>query len=78
MPRKPEKPLSLRWNLYVNEDDKLNYLLALAKCGKQQCQSAGVRAFMHLYAQDETVRNKVNDIIDNYIVYKDNGSISKL
>lgn len=80
MPRKPSKTEALdkKWNLYVNEIDKADYLIALAKSGKSRCQSAGVRAFMYLYANDEEVRNKVNAIIDDYLVYKDNGSPSLL
>ena len=67
MPRKPDNTLKL-WNLYIDENDKLHYLLELTKSGKQRCQSAGIRAMMHLYTVDEDVRNKVNSIIDNFVV----------
>lgn len=69
---------SKKWNLFVNEIEKSEYLAALAKSGKFRAQSAGVRAFMYLYVNDQDVRNKVNAIIDNFIVYKDNGDPSLL
>lgn len=66
------------WNFYVNEIEKCDYLVALKKSGKPKAQSAGIRAMMHLYCLDEDFRNKVNTIIDNFIVYKKNGEISHL
>lgn len=67
-----------KWNMYVNEIEKLEYLKALIANGHANAQSAGVRAFMFLYANDEVVRDKVNAIIDDYIVYKANGETSRL
>ena len=67
-----------RWNFYVNEIDKAEFLIALTKSGKQKCQSAALRAFMYLYANDERVREKVNSIVDDFLVYKENGTISLL
>ena len=67
-----------KWNFYVNEIDKNEFLLQLVKCGKGRCQSAAIRAFMYLYIHDETVRNKINDIVDDFLVYKENGETSKL
>jgi hypothetical protein len=69
---------SKKWNLFENEIEKTEYIVALVKSGKSRAQSAGVRAFMHLYATDEDVRNKVNAIIDDFIVYKENGKPSLL
>lgn len=69
---------SKMWNFYVNEIEKCNYLLALNKCGKPRAQSAGIRALMFLYCSDIEVQNKVNTIIDDFIVYKKNGEISQL
>lgn len=69
---------SLNWNFYVNKIDKMNYLLALTKNGKSRCQSAGIRALMHLYINDPEVQSKVNDIIDDFLVYKQDGTISKM
>ena len=69
---------SKKWNLFVNEIEKSEYLIALAKSGKSRAQSAGVRAFMYLYVNDPDIRNKVNEIIDDFIVYKDNGEPSLL
>ena len=69
---------SKKWNLFVNEIEKSEYLITLAKSGKLRAQSAGVRAFMHLYVNDPEVRDKVNAIIDDFIVYKDNGEPSLL
>lgn len=66
------------WNLYVNEIEKLEYLKKLVECGKPKCQSAAVRAFMHLYVTDDMVRNKVNSIVDNYVIYNSNDTISRL
>ena len=66
------------WNFYVNEIEKCNYLLALNKAGKPRAQSAGIRALMYLYVNDIEVHNKVNTIIDDFIVYKKNGEISQL
>jgi hypothetical protein len=67
-----------KWNMYVNEIEKMEYLMALTKAGKSRCQSAAVRAFMYLYANDEVVREKVNAIVDDYIVYKENGESSQM
>lgn len=67
-----------KWNMYVNEIDKMEYLMALTKAGKSRCQSAAVRAFMYLYVNDKVVQDKVNAIVDNYIVYKENGDSSQL
>lgn len=80
MPRKPDdnQKLDKRWNFFVNENEKLEFLLALAKNGKQQCQSAALRAFMYLYANDDEVKNKIHNIIKDFIVYKRNGKISVL
>lgn len=70
--------MSDRWNFYVDEKDKVEYTIALAKSGKQKAQSAGLRAFMYLYINDSEVRDKINSIIDNFIVYKANNKISKM
>ena len=80
MPRKVDNTTNhyKKWNMYVNEIEKAKYLLALTKAGKARGQSAAVRAFMFLYANDEVVREKVNAIVDRYLVYNDNGSESKL
>ena len=73
-----ENEKNLKWNFYVNKIDKMNYLLALTKCGKTRCQSAGIRALMHLYINDPEVQKKVNDIVDDFIVYKQEGTTSCL
>lgn len=57
------------WSMYINEIDKLEYIMELAKIGKSRSQAAGVRALMHLYVTDEDVRNKTNAIIDDYILF---------
>lgn len=67
-----------KWNLYVNEIEKLKYLKALVKAGHPRAQSAGIRAMMHLYVTDSDVREKVNSIIEDYIIYKKDGSTSQL
>ena len=67
-----------RWNFYVNEIEKCKYLEALKKSGKSKAQSAGIRALMYLYVNDIEVRNKVNTVIDDFLVYKQNGEISQL
>ena len=80
MPRKVDVNTShdKKWNLYVNEVEKLEYLSALIAAGHRDAQSAGVRAMMHLYVTDPVVRDKVNAIIDDFIVYKKDGNPSKL
>lgn len=80
MPRKPNdfNKLDKRWNFYVNEIDKAKFILELVKAGFPNCQSAAMRAFMHLYANDEVVREKANAIMEDYIVYKKNGNESLL
>lgn len=67
-----------RWNFYVNEIDKANFLIALTKSGKQKCQSAALRAFMYLYTNDESIKEKINSIVDDFLVYKENGTVSLL
>ena len=67
-----------KWNLYVNEIEKLNYLKALVEAGHPRAQSAGIRAMMHLYVTDINVREKVNSIIEDYIIYNKDGSTSQL
>ena len=78
MPRQPDKfnCCDKKWNFYVNEIDKSNYLLELAKAGKSRCQSAGLRALMFLYTTDEVVKNKVNAIVDEFLIVKENGKPS--
>lgn len=80
MPRKTtvETAHDKKWNLYVNEIEKLEYLKALIASGHNNAQSAGVRAFMHLYVTDPEYRAKTNAIIDDYIVYKKDGNPSQL
>ncbi len=80
MPRKPEPGTELgkKWNMYVNEHERLEYMLALAESGHPRAQAAGIRAFMFLYVNDKEVRDKVNKIIDDFIVYKQNGDSSIL
>lgn len=80
MPRKVDKlqALNQQWNLFVNPVDKAEFMLALTKSGKTRAAAAAVRAFMHLYATDNIVRDKVNNIIDDYIIYKDSGDKSIL
>lgn len=74
MPKK--KDFNVKWNFYTSLTSKLDYVLALAKSGKQRQQSAGLRAMMDLYVNDPIVRDKVNAIIDDYAIYKQNGEIS--
>ena len=80
MPRtpSPDKALPKKWNLYVNEADKAEYLLALVKNGKASCQSAAVRAFMWLYVHDPEIQEKINKIVDSFLVYKDHGDVSQM
>lgn len=67
-----------KWNLYVNEIEKVKYLKALVEAGHPKAQAAGIRAMMHLYVTDSDVRKKVNSIIEDYIIYKKDGSTSQL
>ena len=80
MPRQPNQleACDKKWNFYVNEADKVNYLIALSNSGKQRCQSAGLRAMMHLYSVDTDFRDKVNQVIDNYLIYRESGKPSHL
>lgn len=80
MPRKVDinSGHTKKWNLYVNEIEKLEYLKALVAAGFPQAQSAAVRAFMFLYATDKETRDKINKLIPDYLVYKQDGSMSKL
>lgn len=80
MPKKSklDKSLCLKWNLYINPIDKAEYLLALTKAGKSRCQSAAIRAFMHLYIVDKDVQDKINAIVDDFLVYKEDGATSIL
>ena len=67
-----------KWNMYVNEIEKLEYLKALIARGHSNAQSAAVRAFMFLYAHDPEVADKIDAILDDYMVYKQNGEPSHL
>ena len=80
MPRKvtQDTSFSQKWNLYVNEIEKLNFIKALINAGKTRAQSAAIRAMMHLYVTDTDVQNKVNAIVDNFIIYNNNGDKSLL
>lgn len=80
MPRKTtiNDALNQKWNFYCNSIDKAAYQLELTKCGKSRCQSAAVRAFMYLYVNDKEVRDKINLIVDDFLVYKEDGSTSIL
>ena len=65
MPRKVDinSGHTKKWNLYVNEIEKLEYLKALVAAGFSQAQSAAVRAFMFLYATDKETRDKIKKLI---------------
>ena len=80
MPRKTTTTteLSEKWNFYINQVDKAEYQVALVKSGKPRAQSAGLRAMIYLYVHDEDIRAKVNNIIDDFIVYKQNGKTSQM
>lgn len=80
MPRKPSKneELGKKWNFYVNEQERLEFILTLTKSGYSRAQGAALRAMIHLYISDEEFRNKVNNIIEDYLVYKANGDTSIL
>lgn len=80
MPRKVDlySEHTKRWNFYVNELEKLDYIMALTKAGKSRCQSAGLRAFMYAYTNNELVRNEINKIIDDFVIYTDNDKLSKM
>lgn len=80
MPRKITSPADTmdKWNFYVSKLEKAEFIKALVINGKDRAQSAALRALMHLYVNDQTIQNKVNDIIDEFKVYKQNGKPSKL
>lgn len=80
MPRKVDinTGLTKKWNLYVNEIEHAQFIAALNRCGKQKCQSAAIRAFMKLYTDDPDIRIQINAIIDDFIIYKKDGSQSIL
>lgn len=69
---------SKRWNMYISELEKAEFMTELLKNGKVGAASAAVRAFIHLYINDNEVKEKVNSIIDDYIIYNKNGTPSKL
>lgn len=74
MPRKTDITTehSILWNFYVNPVEKANYMLSLKKNGYDRAASAGLRALMSLYINDKEVQDKVNAIITDFIIYKDN------
>lgn len=80
MPRKIDiySAHTKKWNLYVNELEKIKFLKEVVNSGKQRAQSAAIRALMYLYINDKEVRDKTNAIIDDFIVYKNNGEVSIL
>lgn len=80
MPRKTDINTShdKLYNFYINEIQKYNYLIALKQSNKDKAQSAGIRAMIHLYCNDIEFRDKVNSVIDDFIVYKQDGKISQL
>lgn len=80
MPRKVDinTGLTKKWNLYVNEIEHAEFVKALSINNKPKCQSAAIRAFMKLYCSDTEVQAKINNIIDDFIIYKKDGSQSIL
>lgn len=60
------------WNFYVNKIEQLEFIKCVAENGHSRAQSATLRALMHLYIEDKDVQVKVNNIVDNFIVYKKN------
>lgn len=64
------------YNFYVNKIEQLEFVKAVVESGHLRAQSATLRALMHLYVTDTDVRNKVNSIVNDFIVYKQNGEIS--
>lgn len=80
MPRKTNinTEHSILWNFYVNPIEKSNYMIALKRNGYSRAASAGLRALMSLYITDKDIQNRVNSIINDFIIYKDNNKNSIL
>lgn len=72
------KNYSIKWNFYVSPIEKAMFASTLLNNGKKKALSAGLRALMHLYNTDKEVQDKLNNIVDDFIVYKEDGSQSIL
>ena len=64
------------YNFYVNKIEQLEFIQAVAKNGHSRAQSATLRALMHLYIYDVDIQKKVDEIIDQFIIYRQSGDPS--
>lgn len=64
------------WNFYVNKIEQLEFIKAVVESGHSRAQSATLRALMHLYVTNESIREEANKIIEDFMVYKQNGEPS--
>lgn len=80
MPRKPSdlERMDLKWNFYVSELLKAEFIQALVENGHVRAQSAALRALMELYITDEETQRKLKDLLPKHLIYKQNGDVSRL
>lgn len=79
MPRKPSDLEKMdKWNFYLPELLKVEYIKALVENGHMRAQSAGLRALMELYTTDKELQEKVKPLIEKHLIYKQNGDPSLL
>lgn len=64
------------YNFYVNQVEYLEFVKSVIISGHTRAQSATLRALMHLYVTDKEVRDKVNNIVEDFIIYKTNNEPS--
>lgn len=67
---------SVLWNFYIDKRAKIDFLTKLIETGHFRAQGAAIRALINLYISDKSIQDKINDTIDDFIVYKKNGDMS--
>ena len=65
------------WNFYIDKNDKIKFITKLAEKGYFRAQGAAIRTLINLCISDISILDKVISNIDNQIVYKKDGNISK-
>lgn len=79
MPRKPSDLEQMnKWNFYLPELLKAEFIKALVSNGHIRAQSAALRALMELYSTDKEIQEKLKPLIDKHLIYKQNGDLSRL
>lgn len=79
MPRKllPGQQMN-KWNMYVDDLTKAEFMKALIDNGHRRAQGAAIRAFMKLYCSDKELQLRMKDLIEEEKILTPGGKESIL